>query len=373
MTAVAVEPIATRRERAAFVDLPYRLHRHEPQWVAPLRMLERERLDPRKNPALAGKQHALFLARQGKSVVGRIAAFTRNPGPSGSERRCDEGGFGFFDAIDDPRVATALVERARAWLVEHGRQTMVGPMAFSTNEECGVLVEGFETPPTLLNVHNPPYYDRLLRAAGLRKAKDLLQFQKHDLTLPERYQRTANRRLERLGVTIRTASRATLEEDARTVGRIFNDAWSENWGFEELSEAEIVQRARDLRRILRPDWVAVAERDGRPVGVGVALPDLNVVLRRHPSGALLPNLLGTLWMMRRVRRIRVPLLGVARELRQNGLEAAMLSMLWRNTTEQGVVWAEAGWVLEDNVAMRNVLERVGFEHYKTQRMYELPS
>lgn len=373
MTAVTVEPVATRRARADFVDLPYRLNRADPQWVAPLRMVERERLDPRKNPALAEKRYALFLARREGRVVGRIAAFTREPGSPAAERRSDEGGFGFFDAIDDPRVAAALVGEARAWLQAEGRHTMVGPMAFSTNEECGVLVEGFETPPTLLNVHNPPYYDRLLCEAGLQKAKDLLQFEKHDLTMPERYQHMARRRLERMGLTIRTATRATLEEDARTVGRIFNDAWSENWGFEALSEAEIVQRAKDLRLILRPDWVAVAEHEGRPVGVAVALPDLNVVLRKHPSGALLPNLVGMLWMKRRVRRIRVALLGVAREVRQKGLEAAMLSILWRNTTEQGVVWAEAGWVLEDNLPMRNVLERLGFVHYKTQRMYELPA
>ena len=362
MKALRISPAADRRSREAFRDLPYRLHREDPCWVAPLRRMEGQRLDPARNPALDGRPHALFLARRGEQDVGRIAAFRRANG---------EGGFGLFESTDDQEVAGALVAEARNWLRSCGSREAVGPMSFSTNEECGVLVSGFETPPTLLNVHNPPYYDRLLRGAGLTKAKDLFQYSFAEPVFPERYRKTSLRRVERMGIRIRTSTRASIEEDARIFGRLFNRIWDENWGFEELSEREIVERAKQLKLILRPQWVVIAERDGEPVGMALALPDLNEIQRKHKSGALAPNLLHLLFARHRLKRVRVPLLGVVRELRRTGTEAAMLSMLWKNCRRDGVDWAEAGWVLEDNSAMHNLLLRVGFDHYKTLRMYRM--
>ena len=364
MSAVAVEPVSGRRDLRAFIDLPYRLHRDDPQWVAPLRMRERERFDPRKNPLLEDKPFGLFLARLGGELVGRVGAFTRGGGGG-------QGGFGFFESVEDQAVASALVASARGWLAGHGCASAVGPMAFSTNEECGVLVEGFDEPPTLMNVHNPPYYDRLLRGAGLTKAHDLYQYCKEGLELPERYERTADRLLERLEIRVRTSSKAGLAEDAKLIGHLFNDIWSENWGFEPLSEREILLRAKELRMIVDPELVGIAERDGKPVGLGVVLPDLNVVHRRHKSGALLPNLIDILVSLRRLDRVRVPLLGVVRDLRGRGVEAAILARLWRRVIERKLRWAEAGWVLEDNLPMQNLLERIGFRRYKTVRMYEL--
>lgn len=364
MSAIAVEPVHGRRDLRAFIDLPYRLHASDPQWVAPLRLRERQRFDARKNPTLGDKPWALFTARRDGELVGRIGAFRR--GDEGSAA----GGFGFFESVADQAVASALLASARGWLRERGVRTLLGPMAFSTNEECGVLVDGFGEPPTLMNVHNPPYYDGLLRGAGLRKARDLFQYQKQGLELPERYRRTALRLVERLGIRVRTASRATLGQDARLIGRLFNEIWSENWGFEALSEPEILQRAKDLRLILDPAFVGIAERDGRPVGLGVVLPDLNVIHRRHRSGALVPNLIDLILSKGRLTRVRVPLLGVTRELRGRGVEAAILTLLWEHVIARGIQWAEAGWVLEDNLPMQHVLERLGFERYKTVRLYE---
>lgn len=359
-----VEPVRGRRDLRAFVDLPYRLHERDPQWVAPLRLRERQRFDARKNPTLGDKPFALFNARRGGELVGRVGAFRRGNGQG------TEGGFGFFESVEDQAVASALLASVRAWLAERGARTLIGPMSFSTNEECGVLVDGFGAPPTLLNVHNPPYYDELLRGTGLVKARDLFQYEKQGLDLPERYRRSALRLMERLGIRVRTSSRATLGEDAKLIGRLFNDIWSENWGFEPLSELEIAQRAKDLRLILDPAFVGIAERDGVPVGLGVVLPDLNVVHRRHPSGALFPNLIDIVLSKRRLTRVRVPLLGVTRELRGRGVEAAILTLLWEHVLERGIQWAEAGWVLEDNLPMQNVLERLGFRRYKTIRLYE---
>ncbi len=362
MSDVALEPVQDRAGRRAFLDLPYRLHARDPLWVAPLRLRERERFDPRKNPTLRQRPYALFAARRGGALVGRVGAFERRAGGA-------QAGFGFFESVDDPAVAGALLDGVRAWAAGRGLRGLVGPMAFSTNDECGVLVEGFDTPPTLLNVHNPPYYDALLRGAGLSKAHDLYQYCKQEPAFPERYEGLSQRLLERSGLRVRCSTRARLLEDARLIGRLFNDIWSENWGFEPLGEAEIVQRAKEMRLILDPEWVAIAERDGRPVGLAVVLPDLNVVHRRHPSGALLPNLADLLLSRRRIDRARVPLLGVVRELRGRGLEAGILAHLWRRVTARAR-WVEAGWVLEDNVAMQNVLERIGFERYKTVRLYE---
>ena len=179
------------------------------------------------------------------------------------------------------------------------------------------------------------------------------------------------RRFERLGISVRSATRDSLEEDARLVGRMFNRIWSGNWGFEPLTEPEILARARQLRHVLRPDWLAIAEREGSPVGMAVALPDLNRIHARHRTGALVPNLLHLAFAARRLTRIRVPLLGVVPELRNKGAEVALLHVMWRNCRRDGVDWAEAGWVLDDNAPMNNLMQRVGFERYKTLRMYRL--
>jgi GNAT superfamily N-acetyltransferase len=365
---IHVSPVAGSRDLAAFVGLPYALHRGDPHWVAPLRRDVREQLSRARNPFFDHAEAGYFLARRHGRVVGRIAAI--------HNRRHNEvhgdrvGFFGFFESMDDPEVVAALVEAAAAWLRARGLAVVRGPASFSTNEEAGLLVDGFDAPPAVMMPHNPPGYARLLEGAGFRKAKDLVAYRSTDPRLPPRLAEAADTLERRYAITTRTLDMRRFAAEVDLVKRLYNAAWERNWGFVPMTDGEIACLARRLRPVVLPELVVFAERAGEPIGFGVALPDLNVALRRNPSGRLFPGLLRVWWAARRIDRIRVLLLGTRPEWRGRGVDALLYKRIWEEGRRQGYGWAEAGWVLEDNHAMRNALERMGFERYKTYRLYE---
>jgi GNAT superfamily N-acetyltransferase len=247
---------------------------------------------------------------------------------------------------------------------------MRGPVSFSTNEEAGLLVEGFETPAVLMMPHNPPYYVDLLETAGLESARDLLAFQTTSDRLPERLVAGARLVERRYGVTTRTLDLGRFDEELARVRHLYNASWEDNWGFVPFGEREIAQLARKLRPIVVKELVVFAEHDARPIGVGVALPDLNVALRANPSGRLVPGLLKVLRASRDIDRLRVLILGTLPEWRGKGVDALLYERIWEEGWQKGFRWAEAGWILEENHAMRNGLERMGFEVYKRYRLYD---
>lgn len=370
MIAFRVSSARDRGQRERFIAFPYALHRRDPGWAPLLRRDVRTLLSTARNPFFAHAEAEHFLAERDGDVVGRITA-THNR--AHNEFHHDRVGFfGFFESIDDPAVARALFDRAGEWLAGRGLELMRGPASFSTNDEAGLLVDGFDTPAALMMPHNPRYYASLVEGAGFRKAKDLLAYQR-TFDQPSERLHTAVRRLEkRRRITVRSLDMARFEQEVDLVKRLYNQAWERNWGFVPMSDAEIDFLAAQLRPVVVPELVAFAEHAGRPIGFAVVLPDLNVALRKNPSGRLFPGILRVLLASRGIDRLRVMLLGTLPEWRGKGVDALLYNRVWEEAHRRGFRWAEAGWILEDNHAMRNGLVNLGFEVYKTYRIYDRP-
>jgi GNAT superfamily N-acetyltransferase len=366
---IEIRPVAGRRDLGAFVGLPYDLHRGDPGWTPLLRRDVRALLAP-SNPFFEHGAAEHFLARRGGEVVGRISAIENR---LHNEVHGDRVGFfGFFECVDDPAVAAALFDAAAGWLRGRARDVMRGPTSFTINDEAGLLVDGFDTPSVLMMPHNPRYYVPLVEGAGFAKAKDLLVYQSTHDRLPERLVRGAELLQKRQGITLRTLDMSRFGAEVETVKRLYNAAWQRNWGFVPLTDREIDFLARQLKSVVVPDLVVFAERDGAPIGFAVALPDLNVALRRNPSGRMFPGIVKVLWTMRGIRRLRILLLGALPEWQGKGVDALLYKAIWENGVRRGYHWGEAGWILEDNHAMRNGLANMGFEVYKTYRLYDRP-
>ena len=369
-TGVVVRPVRTAADLRAFIGFPYRLQRGDPFWVPPLRMDVRKLLSREKNPFFQHADAEYFLASARGEVAGRIAAIHNR---AHNEFHGDTAGFfGFFECIDDQAAADALFAAAAGWLKPRGLTLMRGPASFSTNDECGVLVDGFDTPPTVMNSHNPPYYVSLIERAGFANAKDLIQYQSTQTQMPERLVRGARLIAERKGITLRKLDMKHFAAEVARIKQVYNKAWERNWGFVPMTDAEIDHMAAQLKPVVVPDLVAFAERQGETIGFAAALPDLNVALKRNPSGRLFPGILKILWAARNITRIRIILLGLLPDYRMTGADALMYHWIWEKGYALGYRWAEAGWILEDNTAMTNALVRMGFQPYKTLRLYDRP-
>jgi GNAT superfamily N-acetyltransferase len=368
MGKLEIGTVADRRDLADFVALPYELYRHDPCFAPPLRSDVRTLLDTRRNPFFRHAARELYLARAGGRVVGRIAAIHDRA----HERVHGDGAgfFGFFETVPDPEVARALLDAAASFLRGRGCRLLRGPLSPSINDEAGLLVEGFTTPSVLMMPHNPPHYAGLVEAAGLAKVKDLLAFESVSTELPERLVRATTLAERRHGITARRLQPGRFAEEVRLVQRLFNQGWQHNWGAVPLDDAEVALLASQLRPIVVPELVVFAEREGTPIGFAAAVPDFNVALRANPSGRLVPGIRKLLLARRRIRRLRVLLLGVLPEWQGRGIDALLYRRVWDAARAKGFDWAEAGWVLEDNHAMINGLQRMGFRRYKTYRIYE---
>jgi GNAT superfamily N-acetyltransferase len=366
----AVRPVQGARDRRAFVALPYALHRGDPNWPPLLRRDVRALLDRRRNPFFAHGEAEYFLARRQRRLVGRIAAIRNRLHEDAHGDGC--GFFGFFESEDDPRTAALLLDAVAGWVRARGLRTLRGPLSFSINDDAGLLVDGFDTPAALMMPHNPRHYPALLEAAGLRGIKDLLVYQNTPDRFPARLADAEPLLAKRHGVRVRPLDLTRFDADVALVKDLFNRGWERNWGFVPFTDREIDHLAAQLRPIVVPRLVLFAEAAGRPVGFLAALPDLNQALRANPSGRLFPGLLRVWWASRRITRLRVLLLGALPEWRGRGVDALLGKHIWDAARELGYDWAEAGWVLEDNLPMRNALERMGFARYKTYRIYERP-
>lgn len=325
-----------------------------------------------KNPFFEHAEAEYFLAERDGAVVGRIAAIHNR---LHNETHHDRVGFfGFFECVDDQAVAAALLDAAAAWLRARGRDVMRGPMNFSTNDEFsspGVLIEGFDTPPVVMMSHNPRYYGRLMDAAGMEKAKDLVAYWIPD-RIPERLHNAMRRLAQRAEVTIRPVRMKELRAEVGRVQEVYNAAWSRNWGFVPMTEAEFNHMAREIRPVVDPDFVLLAETaDGEPVGFLLALPDLNQAFRHLPDGKLFPfGVFKFLWHKRKVRTARILTLGLKPGWQHLGLGAVMYTRLLEIGIAKGYKGAEGSWILEDNHEMCTALEKLGADLYKRYRVYD---
>ena len=343
-------------------------------WVPPLRRDVALLLDRRRNPFFEHGEADYFLAERGGQIVGRIAAISNR---LHNETHGDRVGFfGFFECEDDPATAVALFEAAAGWLRQRGFDTMRGPTSFSVNDECGLLVDGFDTPPTVLMPHNPRYYESLLLGAGFTGVRNLLAYEggnpEHYVPVPDRLTRAVEILRERMGITLRALDMRDFTGEVERIKAVYNAAWERNWGFVPMTDREIEHLAEQFKPVVVPDIIPFAEKDGKVVAFGLAIPDLNVVLRGNRRGRLLPVLPKLLWYLKRekIRRARIPLLGILPEFRGRGLDAVLYHWIWTRSRDHGMFWGEAGWILEDNPAMRAGLEKMTFRAYKTYRLYD---
>ncbi len=366
----ARDPADLRR----FIALPYRLHARDPIWVPPLRRDVATMLARTKNPFFEHGEAEYFLAERGGEVVGRIAAIENR---LHNETHGDRVGFfGFFESVDDRGVADALFEAAAGWLRARRLDTVRGPASFSVNDECGLLVQGFETPPTVMMPHNPRYYVGLVEGAGFTKAKDLLCFEGREPVgdAAARVTRASELVRERYGITLRSLDLRHFHAEVDRIKRLYNAGWEKNWGFVPMTERELDHLAEQFRPVVVPDLVHFAEREGRVIAFAICLPDLNVALRANRSGALLPGALRIFFRLktRRIGRLRVLLLGILPEFRGKGVDAAFYHRIWKMAKANNIHWGEAGWILEDNTAMIAGMVKLGWTHYKTYRLYDRP-
>lgn len=368
---LSITPERGRADRRAFLGLPYRLYAGHPVWVPPLRMAEAALMNRRKNPFFAHATVEHFLARRGRRVVGRIAAIENRRHNEVHEDRM--GFFGFFDVEPDPDAAVALVAAAHAWVAGRGLDPMRGPVNYSMNDSCGVLVEGFDEPPAILMPYNRPDYESLLREAGLVGVKDLLALRL--LTtgpVPERMQRVVDRVMERRGISLRKIDLRDFDRELPILLDLYNRSWEKNWGFVPATEAEFRHAATDLKMLLQTDMSAIAERHGVPVGIAIFLHDVNVLLRGS-NGRLFPFLwLKLLRGVKKVSQTRSVLLGIVPEARRMAVNEAFFAHATQAAYGAGGGDCEAGWVLEDNHGILSPIHASGGRVSKRYRMYETP-
>lgn len=363
-----VLPVVNTKDLARFIGLPHQIYKDDPHWVAPLDSDERTRLTPGKNPFFDHAEAAYFLARDSGRDVGRIAvSVDRNYDEYQGERQV---GFGFFEA-ESADASRALLETAQRWGRERGARVMRGTMNFTTNDDCGVLVHGFDSPPTLLMPYNPPSYPEWIEEAGFTKAKDLFAFKVPiPETPPEKAARGAAIARDRFRVRIRMIEMKRFQEELGRVKEIYNGAWERNWGFVPMTEREIDHMAAQLKPALVPQFMLFAEIDGEVVGFSLMLPDVNVALKPL-RGKLFPfGIVRLLWNLPRIRTARLMALGVRSGYRRRGIEMALIAASSVAARARHFGWAEVGWTLEDNDLINSAIASIGGDHYKTYRIYE---
>ena len=369
---MTVTPLASRTDLRDFIDLPYSLHRQDPVWVPPLRAEEAKLVDRERHPFYRHAAAEFFLARDAAGrAVGRIAAIENR---LHNESHRDRAGFwGFLEAPDDPGMVRGLLAAAEDWLRARGLASARGPVNPSMNDICGLLVDGFDQPPCLLMPWNGPDLPRHVEAAGYAKAMDLVAWWCETETgLRSPLMRVGDRVLAGAGARIRDLDLRRFEDELAIVRRIYNAAWSANWGFVPMTEEEFAFTAADFRRLIgmNPKMSFVLELRGEPVGFSVGVPDINEALAAM-GGRLFPwQWAYLLWKASRIRNFRVLTLGILPEHQKSGLGVALVTENLRRGHETGVFGAEMGWLLETNTAMARPLEKMGSRPYKRYRIYE---
>lgn len=373
---VTVRPVRGRRDIDQFIKVPFWLHQDEPAWVPPLMFERRQFLSKRRNPFFDHAEAEYFLAEREGRAVGRITAqvdFRWDEFQGGND-----GMFGFFESIDDQAVADALVGAARDWVRGHGRERILGPMDFTTNDECGLLIDGYEEPPVILMNWHPPYYRGLLEKAGLQKAIDT---QMWGLRMGELHEgdefhplimEAARRCEQEHGVKLRSMKRSDLAAEVRRFMDIYNSAWSSNWGFVPVTDEEVEFYAKNLKPILDEDWAMIAELpDGEVVGAALSLPDINQILP-DLGGRLLP--LGWVRFLRGkkrdIDRVRVFALGVKPEHQHLGVAAALYVRHTEACHPDRIMSGVTGWILETNEPMNRAMEGMGGTVIQRYRIFE---
>jgi GNAT superfamily N-acetyltransferase len=370
--AVDVRRVRSRTDMRTFIRLPWRLYKGTDNWVPPLLSERKRHLDRTRNPFFQHAEAEYFIAWRGHEPVGRITAHVDHLLNEVQDNRW--GLFGFYESIRDPQVAAGLLDTAEAWLRERGADRMLGPLDFSTNHESGLLIQGHEFRPQILENWHHPYYRDLLEGQGLIKAMDLykweIDYSNRDQLLPIIVD-LADRLEPEHGIRLRRMHKRDLEQEVRSFVEVYTSAWSTNWGFVPPTEAEIAHMAKELKPVLDDDFACVAETaDGEVAGVSLSLPDFNMVLA-DLNGRLFPfGWIKALRAQRRIDKIRVFALGVKPGYQHTGVAAALYRDVWDAVGKRNFWGAETGWILEVNEPMNRAMEALTGRIIKRYRLYE---
>lgn len=352
-----------------FIQLPFFLYSKDPFYIPPL-VKEMQKLFSDRNPFFLHATAQYFLAKRDGKPAGRIAAIINRRHIEYHNEKA--GFFGFFESSNTQEVASALLNKVSENLVKQGMEIMRGPMNFSTNEECGSLIEGFDSSPMLMTPYNPPYYNELMERYGMKKAKDLYAY---IIDSPEELPKKIHRVAEiasKSGIRVRPIDNKNFNRDMHIFQEVYNSAWAKNWGFIPLTDEETVYLGNNLKPVVVPEMTVIAEKSGEPVGFMGLLPDFNFVLK-HMKGKMNPvSIIKAIYYSRKIKDLRLLLLGIKSEYRNRGVEALLFREGFKGVKKGGYRRVEFSWILEDNIPIQRIIEMIGGRLYKKYRIYEKP-
>lgn len=368
-TILAVE---NKKQLRLFIDFPHELYKNDPYYVPELFIAQRDLLTPGKHPFHEHSKLQLFLAVDDGEIIGRIAAIQNNI--HNHTYNLTDGFFGFFDCINDQETADLLISAAERWVSENGLTSLVGPVNFSTNEICALLIEGFDGPPVVMMPYNPPYYLQLLENAGFAKKVDLRAYKFTAGTYDDRVLRLTSairERLQRNRITIRKIDMKNFKAETKALREVYNKAWDQNLGFVPMTEKEFDYLAKDLKLIMDPDFCLVAEQDGKLVAFSLSIPNINQILIKIKRGRLFPfGLLKLLLLKRQIKGVRLMALGVIDGYRKMGIEACLYGLTTRAFQDKKMEYAEVSWTLEHNDLINKPIEQMNGIAYRKYRILE---
>lgn len=370
---IEVTLVETESDKKKFIDFPYDFYKNNEYWVEPLRFDVKNNLDEKKNPLYTHSKLKMWVARKNGNIVGRIAGIINDNHNKFHEDKT--GFFGFFECINDQKVANKLFEKAVQFSKENGMDNLRGPVNPSINDECGLLIDSFDKPPVMLMPYNPEYYSGLLESFGFKKAKDLhaLWISKdvvNNEPMMKKLDRISDMILKKENLTVRKVNMKDFTNEVLRIMEVFNDAWEKNWGFVPMTKEEFMFVAANLKLAVEPAYVEFAEIDGKTVGFSLALPDINQAIKGL-NGKLFPfGVFKFLLNKKKIDRLRVIIMGVKKDYQKKGIDAIFYRNIIREANKRGIKGAEISWVLEDNYAMKQTAEKLGAKVYKTYRMYD---
>jgi GNAT superfamily N-acetyltransferase len=371
VNALQVRKVDGSKDMAAFIRLPWKIYKGDPHWVPPLVRDVKAKLDRARHPFFEHASMELYVASKGDEVVGRIAALVDERHNEFHKEKT--GFFGMFECVNDYEVAAALFSAAQSWCAGRGMERLRGPMNLSMNDECGFLLEGFDSDPVILMPYNPPYYLEFCDRYGFVKAKDLYAFLKDNIGVLDRIEKLVQRVKTRESVVVRHADMKMLEKEVAIIKDIYNDAWELNWGFVPMTPREMDLMAHELKPLAEPELVLFAEVKGEPVGVSITLPDFNQVLKRL-GGRLGPmEILKFLHYKKKITGLRSVVFGLKKAYRRTGINTVLYYETEKAAARLGYRWCEMSWNLEDNDLINRFDEAVGGRLYKKYRIYEKPA
>jgi GNAT superfamily N-acetyltransferase len=370
---IEIKPVRTKKDLIDFIKLPFTIYKNDPHWVAPLISEQKKYFNPGKNPYYDHSEVQLFLAIKAGSIAGRISAHTNTQHNKFHNDKI--GFFGFFECLDNQETADKLLNSAYEWLKKRGLDTIRGPMNFSTNHECGLLVEGFNSSPFIMMTHNPAYYLKLLETWGFKKSMDLFAYLLPNRPTPEKLLKLTKRLQERGNFTVRPLSRnkKALRKDLETVFTVYSKAWEKNWGFVPATKKEFQHEIDQILQVVRPEFFYLAYVEGVAAGFYVALPDYNQVLKKL-NGRLLPfGFLKALLYRNKITSLRIITMGVIKEYQKKGIDTVFYTKTFETANNHKVLKiknAELSWVLENNEMMNKIARHLGGEIHKRYRIMD---